>query len=103
MGNLIFFSDFILFSFNSYFLNLHYQEDTINLGTTTDIPVELDYDVNYLVGKTCTETFKIHFKNLIDIPKVDLITKEKITFRSALRRGFIAAIFCALRYTYKLT
>ena len=97
MGNLIFFSDFILFSFNSYFLNLHYQEDTINLGTTTEIPVELDYDENYLEGKTFTETLKIHFKNFMDIPKIDPITKEKITLSSSLGKGSIAAIFCALR------
>ena len=59
--------------------------------------VELDYDENYLVGKTFTETFKIHFKNLMDIPKVDPITKEKITLKSALGKGFIAAILFVLR------
>lgn len=44
-----------------------------------------------------TETLKIHFKNFMDIPKIDPITKEKITLSSTLGKGSIAAIFCALR------
>ena len=70
----------------------------INLGTTTEIPVDVNDDEDYLRGKSFSEIFKIHFKNFKEIPQVDPDTKKQITFRSALGTGFIAAIFCALRY-----
>ena len=56
---------------------------------------EEDFDPDQF--KTFAEIFKIHLKNFIEIPKVDPITKEKIKVFSALRKGFLAAIFLALR------
>ena len=58
-------------------------------------PAEEDYDPEHF--KTFSEIFKIHLKNFIEIPKVDPITKEKITVSSALGKGFIAAILFAVR------
>ena len=57
----------------------------------------MEYDENYLMGKTFAEIFKIHFKNFRENPKVDPVTKERITFSYKFRKGFIAAILCALR------
>ena len=58
---------------------------------------ESDEDDDEDSPKTFAEIFKIHLKNFIEIPKVDPITKEKITVSSALGKGFLAAIFLALR------
>ena len=78
--------------------------NTIELHTVTsqEGDGEVEYDEDYLMGKNFTETFKIHFENLIEIPKVDPISKEKITLCSALGKGLIAAIFCALRLVIEL-
>ena len=57
----------------------------------------MEYDEDYLMGKTFAEIFKIHFKNFGETPKVDPVTKEEITFSYTFRKGFIAAILCALR------
>ena len=72
--------------------------NTVDHDQTDSIPEsQEDYDEDYLTGKTVAEIFKIHLKNFIEIPKVDPITKEEITFRSAFGSGIIAAIFFALR------
>ena len=71
--------------------------DHDKIDAMPETPGEEEYDEDYLTGKTFAEIFKIHLKNFIDIPKVDPITKEKITFGSAFGKGFIAAILCAVR------
>ena len=81
---------------------IRYQvsDNTVNhdqIDTRPETPGEEDYDEDYLTGKTLAEIFMIHLKNFSEIPKVDPITKEKITSRSAFRKGFIAAILCAVR------
>ena len=58
---------------------------------------ESDEDDDEDSPKTFAEIFKIHLKNFIEIPKVDPITKEKITVSSAIGKGFIAAILFAVR------
>ena len=93
----IFFCQDPSFSLLNLFVLIKISEEEI-IQDVIERSVEEDYDENYLNGKSFTEILKIHFKNLRDVPKVDPITKEKITFRSALGTGFIAAIFCALRY-----
>ena len=56
-----------------------------------------DNDEDNLTEMTFAEISKIHLKNFIEIPKVDPITKEKITFGSAFGKGFIATILLAVR------
>ena len=65
----------------------HDQMDSI-----PENPADEDYDEDYL-----TLPFKTHLKNFIEIPKVDPITRDKITCCSAFGTGFLAAIFFALR------
>ena len=58
---------------------------------------ESDEDDDEDSPKTLAEIFKIHLKNFIEIPKVDPITKEKITGCSAFGKGLLATILCAVR------
>ena len=71
------------------------DHDQIDIRPET--PGEEDYDEDYLTGKTLAEIFMIHLKNFSEIPKVDPITKEKITGCSAFGKGLLAAILCAVR------
>ena len=86
---------------------IRYQvpDNTVNhdqIDTRPETPGEEDYDEDYLTEKTLAEIFKIHLKNFSEIPKVDPITKEKITFGSAFGKGLLATILCALRQMYTI-
>ena len=74
-------------------------EDKSEIMINTDIVKESleDKAEDYLKDKTFTETFKIHYRNWIDIPTVDPNTNEKITLKSAFRAALLPSVMFAVR------